>query len=113
MNLIEAVATPQTRLVRRSKQWRARDESVDRRPKLRAIAILLHQQFVLGALKGNCISHHELAGRNQFAKQLNSTLRRLVAGLGSFGPAGISGNIAAGCAVDQWEDLILDRLNPA
>jgi hypothetical protein len=52
-------------------------------------------------------------GRNQFAKQRNSTLRRLVAGLGSFGPAGISPNVAAGCAVDQWQDLILDRLNPA
>ena len=43
MNLIEAVATRQTRLGCRSK------------------AILLNQQLVLGALKGNCISHHELA----------------------------------------------------
>ena len=99
MNLIEAVATRQTRLGRRSKQWRARDESVDRRPKLRAIAILPHQQLVLGALKGNCISHHELAGRNQLAKQRNSTLRRLVAGLGSFGPASIGTNVAVSCAV--------------
>ena len=63
MNLIEAVATRQTRLGRRSKQL-ARDESVDRRPKLRAIAILLNQQLVRGALKGNCISHHELAATN-------------------------------------------------
>ena len=53
------------------------------------------------------------AGRNQFAKRRNSTLGRLVAGLGSFGPAGISANVAAGCAVDQWQDLILDRFDPA
>jgi hypothetical protein len=41
------------------------------------------------------------------------TSRRLVASLGSFGPAGISANVAAGCALDQREDLFLDRLNPA
>ena len=39
--------------------------------------------------------------------------RRLVASLGSFGPAGISASVAAGCAIDQWENLVLDRLNPA
>jgi len=55
----------------------------------------------------------EAAGRNQRAKQRNSTLRRLVASLGSLGPAGISANVAAGCALDQWQDLFLDWLNPA
>ena len=51
MNLIEVAAPRQTRPGRRSKQSRAWDKSVERRPKFGAIAILLH--------------HGRLADRNE------------------------------------------------
>src|SRR6516225_663446 len=50
---------------------------------------------------------------NNFHASRKDGSRRLVARLGSLGPAGVGGNVTGGGALDQWQNLILDRFDPA